>query len=113
MSLEQLSENERQIVLECLRAAYEGPFFPDEEFHTIFGLYRAEIGEVISSWPDIDESQLNVKLAINNAMNNLLGYPHRRQDVWAEYISVTAEEVYRVFSKWRGESDGRYFDRMM
>ena len=113
MPLEQLSENERQIVFECLRAACEGPFFPDQEFHALFGLWRKEVQEVISSWPDIDDSELNVQLAINNAMNNLLGYPHHREDVWGDYINVPAQEVYRVFSKWRGESVGRYFDRMM
>src|SRR5712691_11317146 len=39
-SLANLDEKEREVVQECLRATVEGPFFPDWEFETIFGLKR-------------------------------------------------------------------------
>lgn len=97
----ELSEDEKRVILECLKAAAEGPFFPDWEFHTLFGLERNEMAEIVAAWPRIDWSLEKVIVAMNNSMNNLLGYPHGCEEEWARYISVTAEEVARVFSKWR------------
>jgi hypothetical protein len=98
-------------VFECLRAAAEGPIFPDWELHTLFGLTRSEVARIVAEWPPIEEDE-DVSLAINNAMNSLLGYPHERDDVWPDYISGPREEVARVFAKWRGESVGGYFQAM-
>ena len=101
MSLLDLRGHEREIVFECLGAAVDGPFFPDDDFHTIFGLEREDVAEIVKSWPDVDDSDEDVSTAINNAMNNLLGYPHGREDAWDDFISVSPEEV---FCKWRGEA---------
>lgn len=104
MSLSSLTHVERQIVFECLRAASEGPFFPDWEFATLFGLKRDEVRRISAAAPDIDDSREDAAIAINNAMNNLLGYPHNQEAAWSQYISVPAAEVRRIFSKWRGET---------
>jgi hypothetical protein len=98
-----LTEGEKHVVHECLLAAAEGPFFPDWEFHTLFGMERAELVEITAAWPAIDEDDEKVDLAINNAMNNLLGYPHERGDVWPEYVSVPRHEVDRILWKYRGD----------
>jgi len=102
--LSSLSERERQTVFECLRAASEGPFFPDWEFHTLFGLERDQVRRIAAAIPDIDDSSEEVALAINNAMAHLTGYPHHQEAVWSQFISVPEEEVDRVFSKWRGDA---------
>jgi hypothetical protein len=114
MPLTDLDQAEREIVKECLRAAAEGPFFDDWEFHTLFGLKRDEVKNVLESWPNVDESEGSVVLAINNSLNNLLGYPWSARDhEWPKFISVSKEEVGRVFSKWRGERIGHYFKGLM
>ena len=101
MALTDLNASEQRVVFECLRAAARGPFFPDWEFHTLFGLRRAEVEAVVTAWPTINDTDQNVSLAINNAMTNLLGYPHGRENDWPQYISVPPTEVRRIFDKWR------------
>ncbi|MFH1746772.1 MAG: hypothetical protein ABIG44_06970 [Planctomycetota bacterium] len=110
MVLADLTPAERGVVWECLRAAAHGPFFPDCEFQTIFGLERSEVAAIADDAPNIDDTIEDVSLAINNSMNNLLGYPHRQEQVWAEWISVSGDEVARIFVKWRGNRPENYFD---
>ena len=49
MSLANLDEKERGVVRECLGATVEGPFFPDWEFQTLFGLERDEVRRILLS----------------------------------------------------------------
>jgi hypothetical protein len=103
MSLANLDERERAVVRECLRAAVDGPFFPDWEFSIIFGLTRDEVKQILLSWPKINEADESVVRAINNSFNNLLGYPTRnKQERWPRFISVSGIELARIFDKWRG-----------
>lgn len=110
MSLDDLTVAEREIVHECLKASVEGPFFSDWEFHALFGIERGEVKQVLKSWPNVTEEDEVVSLALNNAMNNLIGYPHGCEGIWNEYISVPSEEVARIFQKWRGERVSDYLD---
>lgn len=104
MPLADLDQSEKEVVRQCLRAAADGPFFPEWEFRTIFGLKRNDLKNILDSWPEVDDSEESVMLAINNSLNNLLGYPWREEDhEWSKFISVSKEEVGRVFCKWRGE----------
>jgi O-methyltransferase domain/Dimerisation domain len=89
------------IIFECVRAAANGPFFPEWEFHSIFGLRRDDLRSLLETWSARDESKEDVRLAINNSMLNLLGYPHSCERAWADYISVPRSEVARIFEKWR------------
>jgi len=101
--LKALNDAEKQTVFESLRAASDGPFFPDWEFHTLFGLERDQVRRIAAAIPDIDDSSKEVALAINNAMAHLTGYPHEKEAVWSQFISVPEEEVDRVYGKWRGD----------
>ena len=111
-SLHQLSESERDTIGECLRAVVEGPFIPEEEFHTIFGLERHEVASVLKAWPNVDESDEVVRIAINNSLNNLLGYPHGMDDEWPKWIGVSMQELNAIFTKWLGDRPGSYVDRL-
>lgn len=105
-----LSEHERSVILECLRAVADGPFF-GEAFHSLMGLWPEEVARIVADWPQVDDSSEDVQLAINNSMLNLLGYPHRCEDVWSDWISVSKLEVGRVYAKWLGDpGDATYFD---
>jgi uncharacterized UPF0160 family protein len=102
MSLKNLSINERSIILECLRASVEGPFFDDDDFHILFGLDREEVENVISTWANIDDTDKLVRRAINSSMNNLLGFPHNAQkDTWNRYISISVSELEALYKKWK------------
>jgi hypothetical protein len=99
--LADLDQNEREVVRQCLNAAAYGPFFPDWEFHALFGLERNEVKSVLESWPEPDETNEDVQLAINNSLSNLLGYPHGCEKEWPRFVSVSSKEVQKVFKKWR------------
>ena len=103
MPLDDLSQREKEIILECLRASVHGPFFPESEFHIIFGVDPDEVEKVISIWPNVNEDEIPVRLSINNSMNNLLGYPHNCGNHWSNFISVTKKELLRIFYKWKGK----------
>ena len=104
MPLKDLTSAEQGIISECLRAAVEGPFFPMWEFQTLFGLEHHEVAGIAFAGVPLDDSCADVALAINNALNNLTGYPHGCDNVWDTYISVPPAEVRRIFDKWRGSS---------
>jgi hypothetical protein len=103
MPLTNLDDREREVVRECLRAAVEGPFFPDWEFHTLFGLNRDEVKRVLLAWPELDETDESVVTALNNCFNNLLEYPaENKQEIWPDFISVSHMELAKIFDKWKG-----------
>ena len=91
---------DEKIIEECLRAAVEGPFFSDRAFPSIFGLDRAEVATILASWPEYDDLERK-NVAINNTLNNLLGYPHKKWALWPQYLSASPEEVDAVFKRWR------------
>jgi hypothetical protein len=113
MSVADLDSRERNVIRDCLRAAVEGPFFPDWEFSTLFGLSRTEVREVLESWPNLDEANESVVLAINNSLNNLLGYPHALENKWSEFIPVTEQELGRIYMKWKGRKIESHLDGLM
>ncbi len=109
-------ESDTDVIGQCLRAAVEGPFFPDWEFSILFGFDRDEFRRIAERWPAWDD-EVEQADAVNAALNNLLSYPHDRWDSWHEYIGSVPSEVARVYARWRGEDEldasGRgYFDRL-
>ena len=122
MTKEDLSDDEIKVIKECIKAAAYGPFFIDEEakdnpyweIHSMFGLMIDELRRIADAFPDLDLEDENVRLAINNSINNLLGYPHGCSDeVWSKYISVSEDELRKIFFKWKGGKVKNYFDGLM
>ena len=93
-------EDDLPIIAACLHAAANGPFFPDWEFQTLFGLERHEIAEMAERWPAIEDSD-RVKLAVNNALVLLVGYPHEEWSQWTRHIPVSPERVEETLERWR------------
>jgi hypothetical protein len=113
MPLSDLSPTELKILHHCMQVTANDPtLFPDWEFFTLFGLTRAEFITVLDRWPDLDESKLDTRLAIQNSLNNLLGYPHQHHDSWEQFFPFTKRELAIVFAKWRGRASDGYFDGM-
>jgi len=106
MALSDLTDREQDIVLRCIEAAANGPFIPDCEFGILFGVTRQELRDIAARWPAVDDvGDRQVARAIHESMNNLLGYPHREEEAWDEYLEVTRGVVRRVFRKWRNEEN--------
>jgi hypothetical protein len=98
------SSSDFQICKESLIAAARGPFFPDQEFATLFGQTREEAVYIADSFSAATPLSGQVACALNNAMNNLLGYPHGQDAAWPQWLSVTPEELQAVFMRWRASA---------
>ena len=112
--LSDLTDSEREIVYRCLRVAADEPtVYPDWEFQTIFGLLRPDFAAIADRWPNLDDDDQDVRLAINNSLNNLLGYPHKWQKEWDAHFAFSWTDVRDVFVKWRGERIANHFEGML
>jgi hypothetical protein len=95
------SDSDFQAFKQALIAAAQGPFFPDWEFHTLFGFNRADVHFIAESFSPTTEIAGDVALAINSAIGNLIGYPHGKSDIWSKWLSVTPAELEAIHSRWR------------
>ena len=107
-----LTSDELHLVGRCLEAAVDGPFFPDWEFHTLFGVTRDEARAVAAAWPAVEESQAVVVVTVDNSLANLLGYPHGEAAAWDRVVGTTRQQVERVFLKWRAGTARNGFSRL-
>lgn len=92
------SHEELAIVGECLRAAVEGPFFPEWEFQTLVGIPRESVRLLAAKWQSSDPRDEDTD-AVVNVLNNLLGYPHRKEAAWSSFISVHPSVVSTLLDK--------------
>jgi hypothetical protein len=119
MTKQILSDDEIGVIKECIKAAAYGPFFIDEgakddpywEIHPLFGLTIDELRNIADAFPNGDLDNEKVELAINNSINHLLGYPHGcSEEIWKTYISVSKDELEKIYLKWTGEKETNYFE---
>lgn len=108
MPINDLTPFEREVVRRCLVAAVDGPYFPDWEFETLFGVTRVEVRQMVRAWPNVDESGQLVQVAINNAFVNLLGYPHHETQRLERETGVTEGTLDDVYTKWRATGKGAH-----
>lgn len=91
---------------EALVAATRGPFFPEWEFQTLFGLDRSEVARIAEAFSSATPLTGRVSLAVGNAVTNLLGYPHGQEAAWLQWLSVTPSELEAAYRRWRASSSG-------
>jgi hypothetical protein len=118
-AIKKISTDDINIIKSVLRAVVEGPFFPDWEFHTLFGLNRNDVRKIMEEWPRLEDENENISLAINNAFNNLLFYPHRKDDSINDYIQISKKALKKKYNEWKelttfnnnreGNSSSEYF----
>jgi hypothetical protein len=102
MDSSSLSDTEKAIVGQALRAAADGPLFPDWEFQALFGLERTTVRTIADGWPELRRPSEEVARAVNNALNNLLGYPHGKDVVWSRWISVDRRKIRELLDRLQG-----------
>ena len=112
MPLCDLTPAQKAIVHQAMRLCAErADLFPDWEFQTIFGVTRPQMAQLVAQWPDLDDqTEGPARWAVNNAMNNLLGYPHKHHDDWDSHFPFGARDLFETFCAWRGDRPGSYFD---
>lgn len=101
MHLERMTPAESRTIGEVLRAASDGPFFPDWEFSTLFGLTREEVRSVADAWPVPLVPPDIVERAVNNALNMMLFYPHRKWDEWPAWVDAEPADLVAFFARLR------------
>lgn len=117
-AVSRLTAEQRRLVGACLEAVVRGPYLDDDdEFHTLMGMTRAEAADVAAVWPEPAPNGLSF-LTVNNALNNLLGYPHRQWWQLKRDIQGDENAVAQALMTWRDEDrrDGSgkgYFDALM
>lgn len=104
--LAHLSTEDQDLLRRALVEAVDGPYFPDWELHTLMGVERDEVGAVADSWPDpptaLGADALHTQeLATNNALVNLIGYPHCCDDRLREHLGVGRDGLRALFQRWR------------
>jgi hypothetical protein len=90
-----------QAFKESLAAAAHGPFFPDREFSTLFGLERSEVASIAAEFSPTTPVSGDVARALVGAMNNLLGYPHGQDAAWSQWLSVSPGELEGILARWQ------------
>jgi hypothetical protein len=120
-----LANEDQEIIQRALVASVDGPFFPDGEFQTLFGLTRDEVAQMAAAWPDplehtpwdYESPERAQWVAVNNALNNLLSYPHGRHQELEAVVGVPLRRVAETLRRWRNDDEFNsaprgYFDRM-
>ncbi|GLH78874.1 hypothetical protein SSBR45G_37830 [Bradyrhizobium sp. SSBR45G] len=70
----------------ALGAAVEGPFFPEWEFDTLFGLDRSEVRAIYEAWPSPACNSDRLLAAMTWSLIYLLHYPHKHEDAFRRYF---------------------------
>jgi hypothetical protein len=96
-----LTMPQRRLVGERLDAIVHGTYLPDWEFSTVMGNSREEVCAVASAWPAVG---VETFWAVNNALNNLLGYPHGRWNELTNVLGVKQQAAADVLEAWRSEN---------
>ena len=96
-----LSEREWDIVVKSLRAAADGPFFPDWEFETLVGASREEVRVAAFTWVRGDKSSRRIELA-TSVIGNLLGYPHDQMRELMALVGADRTELEAIIQKLSG-----------
>ena len=105
MPLEKFSNEEKQIVLSCLRAIANGPFIKDDwELHSRLGTPRSTLSRLIKIWPQVDDSvdDSDETLAINGVMNEVCNGVYFADADWLTWFNNVDEASIRaVCKKWK------------
>ncbi len=95
MRLPALTDRDNDVIEAALRATIEGPFFPDWEFGTLIGFYRAEVRRVLDHWPDGMGTEPTDSI-VHAVLAQLTGYPHNEWEAWAAYSDASEVELKAV-----------------
>lgn len=96
--LDELDNWEREVVRRALVAIADGPFFPDWEFQTLFGVDRLKMREELAKFPTLSVSNNVQSFSVNNALFFLTTYPIKDKEPLASF-GVDLGEVAVLLKK--------------
>jgi crotonobetainyl-CoA:carnitine CoA-transferase CaiB-like acyl-CoA transferase len=97
--IELLDPDDVAVVAACLQASDEGPFFPDWEFQTLFGVERSELRRVRMRWPNVSLTEETVYVSVMNSVCHLLVYPHGEEEALLRYVPEGRDRIQRLGHK--------------
>lgn len=99
-----LTAEQREIIRRAMDAAVNGPFFPDWEFSTLFGVSRNAAAASLARFPELSAQNEDDYLTVYNSIANLLGYPHGQ---WAELEArdLSSETIRSASRALKGNED--------
>jgi hypothetical protein len=102
MALKQLPSSEQLVVLQCMKAIADSDAIGDQEFQTRLGVARPVLQEIISSWPEIDDSSEDSDgfLAVNNCLNEVCHGVHWPESEWQNRFTEPKDVVKRTYQNW-------------
>ena len=104
----EITEGEIKLIRECVRAAYLGPFFPDDKIEFLSLKSRDYIKSTDEEITELDLKNIDHAFFVSSVMANLLYYPYgtlNEEEKWPEYISAGKSELRALFGKLL-----KYFD---
>jgi hypothetical protein len=93
------SQDELELIWQCLDASVRGDFFPEWEFQTIFGVDRNTVRVVLEDWPLQTVDSETFTCAVINSLNNLVGYPHGMEKELYDYISAEPDDIKSILTR--------------
>lgn len=104
MALDELTEQEREIALRCLRLVATSQIVDDEELQTVTGFDRQELQEIeriLAAASEVDEVALR---AIGQCLNSVTGYPHGKDALIEKELGTRMKEIDQLAAKWFAKS---------
>ena len=109
------TEKDAESVRRCIQAIAEGPFLPDWEFSTVMGFQRQELQEWLAL--DVLEFEGDATRMAIAALNNLSGYPHRKNEELGDMTNLSRNELRPLLVKFKKamglEPSSSYFDNLV
>jgi hypothetical protein len=95
LRLDALPADDVELIGACLDAAVTGPFFPDWEFETLFGLSRSQVKAVSQRWP-ANAAEDTTEIAVRNTLANLSGYPYGQHELLRNMLATSPERIRQL-----------------
>ena len=94
-----LTDSERDAVGHCLRAAADGPYFPDWEFETLIGATRDDVRAASEEWLKGAPRTDGMNEVAISVLSNLLGYPHHLLKQLPDAVGHSVGEIQAALRK--------------
>jgi hypothetical protein len=109
MSIVQLTDDEREVVRQCLVALRDGEFLDADDIGARIGVEVEAYDALVAAWPSVDDTDdaSDATLTINNALNEVCNGVYISDPQWAQWFTFTREMVrstYRAWARARGWS---------
>jgi GNAT superfamily N-acetyltransferase len=101
----QLTTLDKLVIGECLGLVARGAIVPlDQEFDTVIGMSPDAFAALHRDWPGVDIAVDANRVAINNALNAVLGYPHPHQVGWQDRLVASRADVVVALERLRADA---------